>query len=73
MAQKTTVYYAYDRENLYFAYHCYDTHPDKVKASVAARDTVRGDDWICLNLDTFDDQQFLTCFYVNPWESKWTP
>ena len=66
MAQKTTVYYAYDRENLYFAYHCYDTHPDKVKASVAARDTVRGDDWICLNLDTFDDQQFLTCFYVNP-------
>ncbi len=66
MARKTTVYYAYDRENLYFAYHCYDTEPDKIKASIAARDTVRRDDWICLNLDTFDDQQFLSCFYVNP-------
>ncbi len=65
-AQKTVIYYAYDRENLYFAYRCFDTQPDKVKASVAARDTVRRDDWICLNLDPFDDQQFLTCFYVNP-------
>lgn len=66
MRQKTTVYYAYDREYLYFAFHCFDTEPDKIKASVAARDTVRRDDWICLNLDPFDDQQFLTCFYVNP-------
>jgi hypothetical protein len=66
MQQTTTVYYAYDREYLYFAFHCYDTQPDKIKASVAARDTIRQDDWICLNLDTFDDQQSLSCFYVNP-------
>ena len=66
MGQKTTVYYAYDRENLYFAYRCFDTEPARIKASVAARDTVRRDDWICLNLDTFDDQQSLSCFYVNP-------
>jgi hypothetical protein len=66
MSQKTTVYYAYDRENLYFAYRCYDSEPAKIKASVAARDTIRRDDWICLNLDTFDDQQTLSCFYVNP-------
>jgi hypothetical protein len=66
MGQKTTVYYAYDRENLYFAYRCFDTEPARIKASVAARDTIRRDDWICLNLDTFDDQQSLSCFYVNP-------
>jgi hypothetical protein len=66
MKQKTTVYYAYDRENLYFAFRCYDTEPSKIKASVAARDTIRRDDWICLNIDTFDDQQSVSCFYVNP-------
>jgi hypothetical protein len=66
MHEKTVVYYAYDRENLYFAYRCYDSEPAKIKASVAARDTIRQDDWICLNLDTFNDQQSLYAFYVNP-------
>lgn len=66
MREKTIVYYAYDRENLYFAYRCYDSEPDKVKASIAARDTIRPDDWVCLNLDTFNDQQSLYALYVNP-------
>jgi len=66
MHEKTVVYYAYDRENLYFAYRCYDREPSKVKASVTARDTINQDDWICLNLDTFNDQQSLYAFYVNP-------
>jgi hypothetical protein len=66
MHEKTVVYYAYDRENLYFAYRCYDHEPSKIKASVAARDTISQDDWICLNIDTFNDQQSLYMFYVNP-------
>jgi len=66
MKEKTIVSYAYDRENLYFAYRCYDSEPAKIKASVAARDTIRSDDWVCLNLDTFDDQQSLYALYVNP-------
>jgi len=66
MHEKTVVFYAYDQENLYFAYRCYDREPAKVKASVAARDTISGDDWVCLNLDTFNDQQSLYAFYVNP-------
>jgi hypothetical protein len=66
MQEKTFVYYAYDRENLYFAYRCYDREPAKIKASITARDTIRYDDWICLNLDTFNDQQSLYSFYVNP-------
>ncbi|MCK7527725.1 MAG: hypothetical protein MZV64_63990 [Ignavibacteriales bacterium] len=32
---------AYDAENLYFAFKCYDREPDKIKASVANRDTIR--------------------------------
>ena len=66
MRQRTVVHYAYDRENLYFAYRCYDSEPALIKASIAARDTIIRDDWICLNLDTFDDRQSLYAFYVNP-------
>src|SRR4030042_5335575 len=50
MRENTVVYYAYDQENLYFAYRCYDSEPAKIKASVRARATIRQDDWICLNL-----------------------
>jgi len=66
LPEKTVVYYAYDRENLYFAFRCHDREPSKIKASVAARDTINADDWICLNLDTFNDQQSLYALYVNP-------
>ncbi len=66
MSENTKVWYAYDRENLYFAYKCYDSEPDKIKTSVAARDKIRSDDWICINLDTFNDQQSLYALYVNP-------
>jgi hypothetical protein len=64
--QQTIAYMAYDAENLYFAFKCLDREPDKIKASVAARDTIRADDFICINLDTFNDQQSLYAFYVNP-------
>ena len=66
MSEDTKVWYAYDRENLYFAFKCYDREPDRIKSSVAARDKIRPDDWICINLDTFNDQQSLYALYVNP-------
>ncbi|MCP4726412.1 MAG: carbohydrate binding family 9 domain-containing protein, partial [bacterium] len=66
MKEKTVVYYAYDSENLYFAFKCYDSEPDKIKASVTSRDNIRPDDWVCLNLDTFNDQQTVYSFYINP-------
>ena len=66
MADKTIVYYAYDRENLYFAFLCFDSQPDKVKASVSSRDNIDADDWICVNLDSFNDHQSLYALYCNP-------
>jgi hypothetical protein len=66
MADQTVVYYAYDRENLYFAYRCFDREPDKIKGSITRRDNIRSEDWICINLDSFNDQQALYGFYVNP-------
>jgi hypothetical protein len=66
MPDQTVVYYAYDRENLYFAFRCFDREPEKIKSSVTRRDNIRPDDWICINLDSFNDQQALYGFYVNP-------
>ena len=66
MKENTVVYYAYDRENLYFAFRCFDSQPDKIKASMTSRDTILADDWICINLDSFNDHQSLYALYVNP-------
>jgi hypothetical protein len=65
MPFKTTVWMAYDEENLYFAFRCLDNEPDKIKVSVNARDRIRQDDWVCINLDSFNDQQTLYCIYSN--------
>ncbi len=64
--ERTTAYMAYDAENIYFAFKCYDREPDKIKAALAERDTIKTDDFICINLDTFNDRQALSAFYVNP-------
>lgn len=66
MPESTSVFMAYDRENLYFAYYCYDPDPSTIKAEVTNRDNIRRHDWICINLDSFNDQQALYGFYVNP-------
>ncbi len=63
--EQTEVKVAYDAENLYFAFRCYDD-VDKIKASVSAHDKMLSDDFICINLDAFNDHQALTAFYVNP-------
>ena len=74
-SEKTIAYMAYDAENLYFAFKCFDREPDKIKAAVARRDTILADDFICINLDTFNDQQALSGFFVNPLgiqtDSRW--
>jgi hypothetical protein len=66
LGEKTVAYMAYDSENIYFAFRCFDRQPQKIKASIARRDDIRPDDWVCLNLDSFNDQQSLYAFYVNP-------
>lgn len=66
MAFETKAYFAHDHENLYFAFRCYDPEPQRIKASLSKRDQVRPDDWVCINLDSFNDQQALYGLYVNP-------
>jgi hypothetical protein len=65
MSEATEVRMAYDSENLYFAFQCFDSEPGKIKSVVTSRDNNRSDDWVCINLDSFNDQQSLYCFYIN--------
>jgi hypothetical protein len=66
LSEETRAYYAYDCENLYFAFQCSDREPGRIKATLSKRDDFRTDDFICVNLDSFNDQQSLYAFYVNP-------
>jgi hypothetical protein len=56
----------HDKENLYFAFKCFDREPNKIRATITSRDNIRAEDWICINLDSFNDQQSLYALYVNP-------
>lgn len=67
MPFSTRVKMAFDEENLYFAFSCADPEPAKIKASVDSRDQILADDWVCINLDSYNDQQVLSAFYINPY------
>jgi Domain of unknown function (DUF5916) len=63
---KTEAMFAYDDDNLYVAFICYDNDPGAIRASVADRDNMYQDDWVGFIVDTFDDQQNGYFFVVNP-------
>lgn len=61
----TEVYLGYDEKNFYIAFKCWD-EKDKIRASVAQRDGVFGEDNIRFWLDTYDDKQRAYVFGLNP-------
>ncbi len=65
-SQKTEAYIAYDAENFYFAFRCFDAEPAKIKAAVSKRDNIFQDDVAFINIDTFNDRQSAFAFIVNP-------
>jgi len=65
-SQKTIAYMTYDAENLYFAFRCFDTEPDKIKTSVSSRDNMFQDDNIIIMLDTFNTMQEAYGLFMNP-------
>ena len=66
LPQKTVVFMAYDSENLYFAFHCYDTEPEKIKTSITRRDNQWRDDWVGLSLDSLGNKQYSYDLFANP-------
>ena len=64
-SQPTEAFMGYDSKFFYLAVHAYD-EPQKVRATVARRDEVFGEDNIRLMLDTFNDQRKAYILGWNP-------
>src|SRR4051812_12401155 len=64
-SRPTEVLVMYDEHNLYVAFKCWD-EKDKVRASVAKRDEVFGEDNVRMWLDTYDDQRRAYVLGFNP-------
>lgn len=66
MPQRTDVRIAYDERNLYFAFHCFDSEPDKIRTTISRRDSVFNDDWVGFSLDSNGTGQTSYHLIVNP-------
>jgi hypothetical protein len=66
MPQRTDVRITYDDRNLYFAFHCHDAEPEKIRTTISRRDNVFTDDWVGLSLDSNNTGQTSYHLFVNP-------
>ena len=66
MQLRTDVRIAYDDRNIYFAIHCFDNEPDKIRTTISRRDSVFSDDWIAMSLDSAGTGQTAYHLFVNP-------
>src|SRR5687767_13654068 len=67
---KTDVRIAYDDRNIYFAFHCFDNEPAKIRTNIAKRDAAFSDDWIALSLDSAGTGQAAYHLFSNPSASQ---
>jgi len=64
--QRTSVWIAYDRDAIYFAFRCFDDDPSKIRTTITRRDNAWNDDWIGLSLDSTRAGQVAYHMFVNP-------
>ena len=64
--EKTYVYVAYDENNLYVAFHCFDSHPERIVADITPRNEYENNDQVGIILDTYNDHRNYYWFGVNP-------
>jgi len=63
---KTTVYIGENGSELLVAFVAEDPDPKQIRAYLRDRDSAYNDDFVGMNLDTFDDQRRSYELYVNP-------
>ena len=57
---------AYDDRNVYFAFHCFDNEPEKIRTTVTRRDRAFSDDWVAISLDSAGTGQAAYHLFTNP-------
>jgi hypothetical protein len=63
---RTEVLLAYTASHLLAGFRAYDPDPSAIRARLCDRDNLWNDDWVALNLDTFNDQRRSLIFFTNP-------
>lgn len=66
VSEKTEMFMAYDARNLYFAFRCRDSEPDRIRATIAKRDNIDDEDYVGVILDMANTRQSAYMFVVNP-------
>jgi uncharacterized protein DUF5916/cellulose/xylan binding protein with CBM9 domain len=64
-SKSTEVLLGYDAKFLYIAFRAFD-EPDKIRSTVAKRDSIFQDDYVGFYLDTFNDQRKAFEIFFNP-------
>jgi hypothetical protein len=54
---RTEILITYSRTHLYFGFRCHDPEPAKIRAHYAERDKSSGDDWVAVEIDTYNDSR----------------
>ena len=67
---RTEVRIAYDDRNIYFAFHCFDHEPERIRTTVSKRDNAFSDDWIAISLDSNGTGQAAYHLFSNPSASQ---
>ena len=67
---RTEVRIAYDDRSIYFAFHCFDHEPDRIRTTVSKRDNAFSDDWIAISLDSNGTGQTAYHLFSNPSASQ---
>lgn len=74
--QRTEVYLGYDQSKLYAVFLAFDSNPELIRANLASRENIGGDDSVEITIDTFNDQRTAYTFRVTPlgmqWDARWT-
>lgn len=74
--QHTEVYIGYDQQELHAIFLAFDTEPDQIRANLASRENIEGDDTVGMTIDTFNDQRAAFSFRSTPmgiqWDARWT-
>lgn len=70
VSEATDAYMGYDQKNLYVVFVCFDD-PRKVRARLARREDVYGDDQVAVLFDTFHDRRRAYEFQTTPLGVQW--
>jgi len=62
----TEVFFTYDESSLYVGFRCHDPDPSQIRAFLRDRDSIGYDDWVAVELDTYNDQRHAFTLMSTP-------